>query len=256
MKKAKCIGMALSALVLLLPLFAATGTALAPAEDYPLPSLSYGNADPVRYVTPANFVPALDAVDIEYGRQAKEARTHTAILYQKGDIYFTQADLELGRLNQIHILQKEQPDALEGINTHQWDAGLFTRTMSARVQVAECKRLRLQIGMTFEEAREHWFSSTRLLMQSIEEDPSAENSIVKLWNEQLGIMKGLGMTEAEYADYMANAMLSTAYTQAYYQYFLDAYGYGEKSDTEKIILFHHHMKNLLVTYGIVNPYSC
>lgn len=254
MKKVKCFGRALSALVLLLPLSAAIGAAFAPAEDYPLPSLSYGNADPVKYVTPANFVPALDAVDVEYGRQAKEARTHTDILYQKGDIYFTQADLELGRLNQIHNLQKELPVALEDIDIHQWDAGLFTRTISARVQVAECKRLRLTIDMTFEEAREHWFSSTRLMMEAIEEDPSAENFLVQLWNEHLGVMKGLGMTEAEYADYMANAMLSTAYTQAYFQYFLEAYGYEEKSDTEKILLFHNHMENLLVTYGIVNPY--
>ena len=225
MKRKNGFGAVVGGLILAIPLLAAVVFALPKAGEGPVDAPSSGQSQgpepSEKEESPSAFVPQLSTRDIEYGAKNREAIKDTTPLYQKGDFTLTKGEMDSARFTRDYSiasveeqLQKVTDETvrsylLASLDSYrkQDDAFLFDSMVKSYAIEDACKRSGITVSK--EEGKRIWLDTAHSIKTTLADpaNPDYENC-ARIWNEILGTMKGMGMTEEQYADYMADAYLS------------------------------------------------
>lgn len=272
MKKGRTFGSIVGGLVLAIPLLAAAVFAFPKTGEGPVDAPSSGQSQlpdqSEKGEDPSAFVPQLAPKSIEYGAKNKEANEDTTPIYQKGGFILTKGAMDSARLTRDYSIAsvEEQLQTVTDENMRasllasresflkQTDAFLFDTMAKSYAIEDACKKL--GIAVSKEEGKRMWLDTAHSIKTTLADpaDPDYENC-ARIWNEMLSIMKGMGMTEEQYTDYMADAYRNNLLGVKYQEYFYEKNGYQEKSLEERRQLLDDHIAKLVADLGIENPYA-
>ena len=211
------------------------------------------------------FVPDLQEKDIEYGEQLIESQKDDTILVDKDGIVITlgqykvarlAADVYLARLDeQISEAPEDEKEILLASRDRfdKSDADIFNGLVQSHIIYRECEKEHIVVDK--EDAKRSWLQTVKALKENIA-DPNAlgHEDAVKVWNRELGIMKGMGYSEEQYADYMATVGHQIMLKNAHFSYYIKNSDNSEKSKEEQEQIYEAYITGLVDSLHISNPY--
>lgn len=216
-------------------------------------------------VPPSNFVPELQEKDIEYGQKLIQGQKDDTILVNKNGIVITMGEYKVARLSADVYLARldeqiiEAPEGQKEIllaSREQFDksdADIFNSLVRSHVIYRECEKEHIVVAK--EDAKASWLQTVKGLKENIA-DPNAlgHEDAVKIWNRELAVMKGMGYSEEQYADYIAAGGQQIMLKNAHFSYYIKHSGNSEKSREEQEQIYEAYIQGLIDSLHIPNPY--